>query len=66
METGTISFKHNSRLKFSGLFAKLRPPTALHKRDPIIRLINKFLRMCLGIGMYLHKSVTGISLVIMT
>ena len=42
------------------------PPTALHKCDPIIRLINTPLRMCRGIGMYAYRSVTGISLVIMT
>ena len=42
------------------------PPTALHKCDPIIRLINTPLRMCRGIEMYACGSVTGISLVIMT
>ena len=65
MENGIIIFKHNSRLKFSQLFAKCWPPTALHKCDPIIRLINTPLRMCREIGMYGCKSVTGISLVFM-
>ena len=66
MEKGIIIFKHNSRLKFSQLFAKCWPPTALRKCDPIIRLINTPLRMCRRIEMYACRSVTGISLVIMT
>ena len=66
MEKGIIIFKHDSRVNFSRLFAKLRPPTALYKCDPIIRLINTPLRMCRGIGMYAYRSVTGILLVIMT
>ena len=52
MENGITIFKHNSRLKFSQLFAKCWPLTALHKCDPIIRLINTPLRMCREIGMY--------------
>ena len=59
-------FKDNSRLKVIRFFAKLRATTAVHKCDPIIRLISTPLRMCRGIGMYAYKSVTGISLVIMT
>ena len=66
MEKGIIIFKHDSGLKFSRLFAKFWSPTAVHKCDPIIRLINTPLRMYRGIGMYAYRSVTGISLVIMT
>ena len=35
------------------------PPTAVHKCDPIIRLINSPLRMCREIAMYGYRSVTG-------
>ena len=65
MEKGIIVFKHDSRLKFSRLFANW-PPTAVHKCDSIVRFINTPLRMCRGIGIYAYRSVTGISLVIMT
>ena len=41
--------------------------TALHKCDPLlIRLINTPLRMCRETGMYADRSITSISLVIMT
>ena len=63
MEKGIIIFKHDSRLKFSRLFAKLLAPTTLHECDPINRLA---LRMCRGKGMYAYRSVTNILLVIMT
>ena len=59
-------FKDNSRSKFFRCFAKLLATTAVHKCDPIIRLVSTPLRMCRGIGMYSYRSVTGISLVIMT
>ena len=61
-----ITFEHNSRLKFSPLLAKLWPPTAVHKCDTIIRLINTLLRMCREIGMQAYRIVTGILSVIMT
>ena len=66
MEKRIIIFKHDSRLKFSRVFAKLLAPNSVHKCDPIIRLINTPSRMCRGIGMYAYRRVTGISLVIMT
>ena len=66
MEKGIIVFKHDSRLKFSRLFAKLLATNAVHKCDAIIRLINTPLRMCRRMGMYAYRSVTTISLVIMT
>ena len=40
MEKGIIIFKHDSRLKFSRCLQNCWPPTALHKCDPITRLIN--------------------------
>ena len=40
--------------------------TALHKCDSLIRLINTPLRMCRETGMYADRSITSISLVIMT
>ena len=61
MKKGIMIFKHNSRLKFSRF-----KTTALHKCDPIISLTNTPLRTSREIGIYAYKSVTGISLVIMT
>ena len=66
MEKGIIIFKHDSRFKFLECLQNWWPPTAVHKCEPIIRLINTPLRMCHGIGMYAFRSVTGISLVIVT
>ena len=51
IEKGIILLKHNSRLKFSRLFAKLLA-TNCFTCDPIIRLINILLRM------YACRSVT--------
>ena len=65
MKKGII-FKHNSRLKFSQLLQNCWPPTAVHKRDPMIRLINTPLRMCRGIEMHVLQKRTRIWLVIMT
>ena len=66
MEKEMIICKHNFRLKFSRSLQNFWPPTALHKCDPLIRLINTPLRMCRGIRMYAYRSVSSISLVIMT
>ena len=62
-----ITFKDNSSLKF--FFHSLRncwPPTAVHKCDAIIRLINTPLGICRGVGMRAYRIVIGTSLVIMT
>ena len=61
IKKGTIVFKHNFRLKFSRLFAKLLATNCLTycKCGPIIRLINTPLRMCRGIRMYAFRSVYG-------
>ena len=66
MKRGIIIFKYDSRLSFLDCLQNCWPPTATHECDPIIRLINTPLRMYRGIGMYDYRSVTGLSLVIMT
>ena len=50
-------------LSFLDCLQNCWPPTALHECDPINCLA---LRMCRGKGMYAYRSVTDISLVIMT
>ena len=66
MEKRIITFKHNSRLKFSQFFVILLQPTAMHKCDALILRIITSLRMCRGIGMQAQRIVTATSLVIIT
>ena len=72
MEREIIIFEHDSRLKFSRLFAEIAGHQMLYinvtQNSVLITRLYVLLltRMCRGIGMYAYRSVTGISLVIMT
>ena len=66
MQKGIKYSNKNLVLSFLDCFQNCWPPTAVHKCDPIIRLISTPLRMCRGIGMYVYRSGTGILLVIIT
>ena len=67
MEKGIIPFKHNSRFVCCFLDSLLNcwQPTAVHKSDAMIRLINTSLQMCSGKEMKAYRIVIGMSLEIM-